>query len=491
MATKVIKFTDAGTSSAQDSNTLLLSGTGGGNGQYPQTFGGITAGWNDAGSHGSNLVGGISGDALLDTQLTIAAGSGSTRIRVNRPAGTFNVRLLTGMPIGQYGSMGARIYDTDGTTLLYTRPSTDIVTDGDASPSQVSTAGLAKVTPGTADAGVNITTAGANFWVEFPATGSYFTRLSAIVFDDGAAAPVYSDFVITNPNSTYTVGVPLSPIVVQAKDQFAANYTGGGLPTMDVASLTLGVSVTGTLVVAANQSLGTWTFSDLVPTVGAVIPPSTLMPPVIATTARKAIWTTVPASASDGTLIGTAIVGRIATLLDVTDAAYVTPVRLQVRNGNGKIIGTSVVTPVAGVFTFPLSTVAVALDNLVVRSDVNLGIVGFEGQSTIIIVTSAPLAASLVLNQEVVPRSSSTDPVAVIRVDTVAGGSVLIKGSMDGVTFSLIDAIPYVGSTPVNTIAAAGSFFGRVNVVGLRAVRLEKTVTGVTVAASVLTITGV
>jgi hypothetical protein len=253
-------------------------------------------------------------------------------------------------------------------------------------------------------------------------------------------------------------------------------------------ALPTGFGITGGTL-TQNAVAGVATFPGII--FGAALLPPTL-DPFIDTTARKIIWTTVPTTIADRTLIPSAIVGRVATLLDVTDAAFVTPVRLKLRVGNGEMSGTNIVTPVAGVFTFLANTVAVALEANQNGGIITLGIHDYQGQSNLITVTGLTvLAASVVIQQEIVPRSSFIEPIAVINVQTVAGGSVLIKGTVDGVNFFLIDANAYVGGGAVNTIAAAGSFFGKVNVNGLRAIRLEKSVVGVTVASATLIVTGV
>lgn len=80
---------------------------------------------------------------------------------------------------------------------------------------------------------------------------------------------------LNNPNTSYIIGTTLAPITLQAVDQYGLAWTGGGLPDATVSSLSLPVSVTGTLTKSPNQGTGVWTFSDLVPTI-IVTAPSTV-----------------------------------------------------------------------------------------------------------------------------------------------------------------------------------------------------------------------
>lgn len=81
--------------------------------------------------------------------------------------------------------------------------------------------------------------------------------------------PIFTSLEITNPNSTYTIGVALAPITVRALDQFGNTFL-GTLPDCTVSSLSLPITVTGTLTRPFVSGIAT--FNDLVPTETAAAP---------------------------------------------------------------------------------------------------------------------------------------------------------------------------------------------------------------------------
>jgi hypothetical protein len=190
MAIKTIKFGTAG----GGQNTLVADGADGlrlptvvEGGVYPQTISGITCGWspnNDAG-----ISGGANHSVAAPfefSSVSVGAGAGARRLRVDRAAGTFVVRMQTYMPDGTYLSTALRIIDSDGSTVLYAQNGGTVVdrnSDGIGN-RQCNTNGSMQ-TVGTADAGASITTTGAFFFVEWGATGSFATRLTYFEYDDG------------------------------------------------------------------------------------------------------------------------------------------------------------------------------------------------------------------------------------------------------------------------------------------------------------------
>ena len=88
--------------------------------------------------------------------------------------------------------------------------------------------------------------------------------------------PIFTDLVVTNPNSIYVVGVLLSAITVRARDQFGNTYL-GALAVCTVSSLSLPLTVVGTLTAAFVS--GVATFSNLTPSAGAAPPTITSFTP--------------------------------------------------------------------------------------------------------------------------------------------------------------------------------------------------------------------
>ncbi|MBC7844122.1 MAG: hypothetical protein H7099_17565 [Gemmatimonadaceae bacterium] len=184
MTIKRINFrTDGAASSSPSANRILL-GTGTDQGEYPETVDGVTLGWSPNNNSSTGTYAGIPSDALLEGGVAII--SDTRRIRINRAAGTFTIKLMTGLQPEVYLTTGINVYDADGTTVIGSRPASDRDTQGFTGNWQISTAGGAPVAAGTADAGISITTTGDHFFVEIVGTGSRFARLSLIEFDDGA-----------------------------------------------------------------------------------------------------------------------------------------------------------------------------------------------------------------------------------------------------------------------------------------------------------------
>jgi hypothetical protein len=183
MALKTIKFQSAASSAADGANGLVL-GVQTDVGEYPTTFGGITAGFSPDNNAGTSFtVAGVA--APFDfAGINVPAGSGARLIRIDRAAGTFTIKLQTYMPDGVYASTGLRVLDTNGTTPLFAQTVVTRTTDGVGAARQINTDNT-MVAVGTADAGQSITTTGASFYVELSGAGSFATRLTYIEYDDG------------------------------------------------------------------------------------------------------------------------------------------------------------------------------------------------------------------------------------------------------------------------------------------------------------------
>ena len=185
MAIKTIKFQDAATSAADGVNGLVLGGRTD-VGEYPTTFGGITAGFSpDNNSSIGIYAAGVA--APFDfAGINVGSGTGARLIRIDRAAGTFTIKLQAYMPDGTYASTALRVLDTNGTTPLFAQTVTSVNTDGLGAARQINTNGTLQ-TVGTSDAGQSITTTGAYFFVELSGAGSFSTRLTYIEYDDGVA----------------------------------------------------------------------------------------------------------------------------------------------------------------------------------------------------------------------------------------------------------------------------------------------------------------
>lgn len=312
MATKRIEFKDtSGNNEANGADGVLVGGfTDASYYAAESIISGFRCGWIGAAGASTNILAtGVA--APRATRTTQFPGSPRT-LRIDRPAGTFLVILQALVNSGTFRSSNIDILDADGTTVLHTM--SGVEANGEVTDMQFNTSG-AMVAVGAADAGVTITTTGPQFFVRHKADDTYAATLSFIeFFAPDPAPPVYTaPPVLTNPNVDYVIGALLSPITLQAKDQFGANYTGGGLSNATVTSLSLPVTVVGTTTVAANQATGVWTFDDLTPTDGVVLP----SPPVITNF--------TPTSGPEGTsvvLIGTGFTGATSVRVGTIECAF-------------------------------------------------------------------------------------------------------------------------------------------------------------------------
>ncbi len=300
---------------------------------------------------------------------------------------------------------------------------------------------------------------------------------------NGGEPPVFTSLDIDNPNEEYIVGELLLPITVTKKDQFGADFTGSPPADVSVESLELLVDVEGTLT--ENFVGAVAIFDDLTP-IGEGGGEPEPEPPVISLTRRIIFTSSALAAQVDMTNIGTAITARIADIFGTTDTGYVTPVQLVVKSGAGRVLGSSIVTPVAGIATWPLNTVAVQLDDNTAAARIQLGVASMFGVNERFDVARTGLAATTVINQLPVPSGRTARAVVQIT-GAVAGGNVQLQGTADDVNWGLIDATPFVSGAAASTFTAA--FFGYANVTGLRKVRLVKSVNGVTYTTAVLTVT--
>jgi hypothetical protein len=163
---------------------MMLLGCGSNAGQYPQTAAGFTAG------RTTLTVLNASGDSSLAapyrTHAILPNGDAAQRIRIDRAAGTFNIKLITYADGGVYHSGGERIIDSDGTTVLFTRPNVD--RNNDPTPARYWWTDMS-ANATDADPGTSITTTGGHFFLELRGLSSFGGKLSALIFDDGGAAP--------------------------------------------------------------------------------------------------------------------------------------------------------------------------------------------------------------------------------------------------------------------------------------------------------------
>lgn len=184
MAIKYVAFNtqaNALTNVAASGPDIMLLGTGLNAGTYPQTAAGFTAG-----RIGTQVLDVGSDQTVAAPYRTFAIlpnGNAAQRIRIDRPAGTFTVALLSYADGGRYLSGGERIIDSDGTTVLFTRPNVD--RNNDPSPARYWWTDMS-ANATDADPGTTITTTGGHFFVELRGLASFGATLSAIRFDDGA-----------------------------------------------------------------------------------------------------------------------------------------------------------------------------------------------------------------------------------------------------------------------------------------------------------------
>lgn len=194
MATKTIKFrqTSDGASSLADGANGVLLATGTDGGEYPTTVSGITLGWtpdNNSGMATTFLHG--AAQPFQQASAFVASGGPARRIRIDRAAGTFALKMQVYMPDGAYASTALRVLDADGTTVLFAQPVVTRTTDGLGSARQINTDN-SLVAVGAADSGTTITTTGAQFFVELTGAGGFFTRLTYLEFDDGIVGGGFS-----------------------------------------------------------------------------------------------------------------------------------------------------------------------------------------------------------------------------------------------------------------------------------------------------------
>jgi hypothetical protein len=243
MAIKTIKF---GTGSGGQ-NTLVADGanglrlpTGTELGAYPQTISGITCGWSPNNNSGISSGSNHSVAAPFEfSTVSAGGGTGERRMRVDRAAGTFVVKMQTYMPEVTYLSTALRIIDSDGSTVLYAQNGGTVVNrDNDGIGNRQCNTNGSMQTVGTADAGASITTTGAFFFVEWGNTGTFSTRLTYFEFDDGVtggSAPTVSSI---SPTS--------GPVGTQV------TFTGTNLGGTSLANVN-GTAMTGILNDSATQ----------------------------------------------------------------------------------------------------------------------------------------------------------------------------------------------------------------------------------------------
>ena len=186
MAIKTIKFRDNadGASTIADGANGMRLATATAAGAYPQTVSGITAGWSPNNDSAMTAAGTLGAAPLDGPNAIVSSGGSARRLRIDRPAGTFTIRLQTSMPDPTYASSAVRIVQSDGTTPAYAQTVADRISDGVGNRKLITNGTM--VPTGDADAGQSITTTGNHFFVEWTGSGSYATRLGYIEYDDGA-----------------------------------------------------------------------------------------------------------------------------------------------------------------------------------------------------------------------------------------------------------------------------------------------------------------
>ena len=194
MAIKKIKFVTAPTDFTTEGSDTLVLGCGTDGGVYPKTGNGITAG-----RVGTTAFAALSspfpGNPRLGGAIVAIAAGADNRVRITRPggAGTFTIKLQSTNEAGFFATTGLRVWDSDNSTILY-----DQLTSGggdSAAPAtsvQGNTDGSWGVVDRT-DAGVTITTTGADFYVGSNGSTNFTRRLAYIEYEDGAVPLVADD----------------------------------------------------------------------------------------------------------------------------------------------------------------------------------------------------------------------------------------------------------------------------------------------------------
>jgi hypothetical protein len=250
MAIKTIRFRVNSSPTIADGADGILLATLVNAGEYAgaSAISGIVAGWIANATGGIADAVGISGDPKFGQGRVRMLSGTSRRLRINRPAGTFTVRMQGGMinsGVG-YATPRLRILDADNATVLYAQTGGDVITDGDPAPAQINTNG-SKQAVGASDAGVSITTTGSSFVIDIPGSGTFGDWVSYIEWDDGAgggatptitgiaptSGPVGTEVTITGTNltgatvATHGPTVAMTGLVVDSATQGRATIASG------------------------------------------------------------------------------------------------------------------------------------------------------------------------------------------------------------------------------------------------------------------------
>ncbi len=276
----------------------------------------------------------------------------------------------------------------------------------------------------------------------------------------------------TGTNITVATGATINGIALTGFSVISAASFGGVVPVG---------AVTGAITLLhPNGNIVGPTFTVTAP----VTPP--VGPIVIAT--RNVRFTTTPANQTSNVNFTTALIGEVINRAGVVETGYVTPVTLVMKNGEGAIIGAAVVTPVAGVFTFPANTVGVRL-LAASASAVSVGILGIDGATAPINIAVPAAPAQTVIAYQKISAGVYNEPEIVFGVvGPIAGGTIFLEATFDEQNWFAFDATPYVSGAVANSFTAA--FNGHADSNGVRAVRVRKSVAGVTHGAITLNVVG-
>jgi hypothetical protein len=180
MTVRQIKF-DGDANSYEQSSTVGVLSLLTADGEYPEAYGGLTFGHDPQTGASSFDPIGQTAPYDIDTMLAVA-GTGK-RIRVDRIAGTFTIKLTAYVPDGKYRTTGLRVLQSNGSTVAFAQSVNNRVTDGLGAARLILTDG-SMVTVGTSDPGTQITTTGSHFYIDLPANGDYPNCITLIEFDD-------------------------------------------------------------------------------------------------------------------------------------------------------------------------------------------------------------------------------------------------------------------------------------------------------------------